>query len=70
MIAAGADPMALSRGIHKAVEAVSKAVLAMATKIEIRATTINSSINVKPGADPARRKRCFFMRCSGSRGRR
>jgi len=31
MIAAGADPMALSRGIHKAVEAVSKAVLAMAT---------------------------------------
>ncbi|MCE2726838.1 MAG: chaperonin GroEL, partial [Planctomycetaceae bacterium] len=33
MIAAGADPMALSRGIHKAVEAVSKAVLAMATPI-------------------------------------
>ena len=34
MIAAGADPMALSRGIHKAVEAVNKAVLAMATKID------------------------------------
>ena len=33
MIAAGADPMALSRGIHKAVEAISKAVLAMATPI-------------------------------------
>ena len=33
MIAAGADPMALSRGIHKAVEAVGKAVLAMATPI-------------------------------------
>jgi len=33
MIAAGADPMALSRGIHKAVEAVSKSILAMATSI-------------------------------------
>jgi chaperonin GroEL len=33
MIAAGADPMALSRGIHKAVEAVSKSILAMATPI-------------------------------------
>ena len=33
MIAAGADAMALSRGIHKAVEAVSQAVLAMATPI-------------------------------------
>ena len=33
MIAAGADPMALSRGIHRAVEAVSKAILAMATPI-------------------------------------
>jgi chaperonin GroEL len=30
---AGADPLALSRGIHKAVEAISKAVLAMATPI-------------------------------------
>jgi chaperonin GroEL len=34
MIAAGADPMALARGIHKAVEAVSKSVLGMATKID------------------------------------
>ena len=34
MIAAGADPMALSRGIHKAVDAVSKAVPGMATKID------------------------------------
>ncbi len=34
MIAAGADPMALARGIHKAVEAVSKSVLAMSTKID------------------------------------
>ena len=33
MIAAGADPMALSRGIHKAVEAVSKSILSMATPI-------------------------------------
>ena len=33
MIAAGADPMALSRGIHKAVAAVSKAIVAMATPI-------------------------------------
>jgi len=33
MIAAGADPMALSRGIHKAVAAVSKSILAMATPI-------------------------------------
>ncbi len=33
MIAAGADPMALSRGIRKAVEAVSKAISAMATPI-------------------------------------
>ncbi len=33
MIASGADPMALSRGIHQAVEAVSKAILAMATPI-------------------------------------
>ncbi|NBW95814.1 MAG: chaperonin GroEL [Planctomycetia bacterium] len=33
MIAAGADPMALSRGIHHAVEAVSKAILSMATPI-------------------------------------
>ncbi len=34
MIAAGADPMALSRGIHKAVEAIGKSVLASATKID------------------------------------
>ena len=33
MIAAGADPMALSRGIHKAVAAVTKAIMAMATPI-------------------------------------
>jgi chaperonin GroEL len=33
MIAAGADPMALSRGIHRAVEAVSKSILSMATPI-------------------------------------
>ena len=33
MIAAGADPMALSRGIHKAVNAVSKAIIDMATPI-------------------------------------
>jgi len=33
MIAAGADAMALGRGIHKAVEAVSQSVLAMATPI-------------------------------------
>ena len=33
MIAAGADPMALARGIHKAVEAVSKAIVASATPI-------------------------------------
>ena len=33
MIAAGADPMALARGIHRAVEAVSKSILAMATPI-------------------------------------
>jgi chaperonin GroEL len=33
MIAAGADPMALSRGIHKAVAAVSEAILAQATPI-------------------------------------
>ena len=33
MIAAGADAMALSRGIHKAVEAVSQSVLALATPI-------------------------------------
>ncbi|MGC4005471.1 MAG: chaperonin GroEL [Pirellulales bacterium] len=33
MIAAGFDPMALSRGINKAVDAVSDAVLKMATKI-------------------------------------
>ena len=33
MIAAGADPMALSRGIHKAVEGISKAILSMATGI-------------------------------------
>ena len=34
MIAAGADPMALSRGIQKAVEAVGEAVLKQATKID------------------------------------
>jgi chaperonin GroEL len=33
MIAAGADPMALSRGIHRAVQAVSKSILSMATPI-------------------------------------
>ncbi len=33
MIAAGADAMALSRGIHKAVEAVSKSILSLATPI-------------------------------------
>jgi chaperonin GroEL len=33
MIAAGADPMALSRGIHKAVGAVDEAILKMATPI-------------------------------------
>ncbi|MEI6255152.1 MAG: chaperonin GroEL [Planctomycetota bacterium] len=33
MIAAGADPMGLARGIHQAVEAVSKSILAMATPI-------------------------------------
>jgi chaperonin GroEL len=33
MIAAGADPMALSRGIHKAVQAVGDAILAQATPI-------------------------------------
>lgn len=33
MIAAGADPMALSRGIHKAVKAVGDAILAQATPI-------------------------------------
>jgi len=33
MIAAGADPMALARGIHRAVEAVAKSILAMATPI-------------------------------------
>ena len=33
MIAAGADPMALARGIHRAVEVVSKSILAMATPI-------------------------------------
>nr|MCS5618129.1 chaperonin GroEL [Pirellulales bacterium] len=36
MIAAGADPMALARGIHKAVEAVSGSVLSMATKIDAK----------------------------------
>jgi len=33
MIAAGADPMALARGIHRAVQAVSKSILSMATPI-------------------------------------
>jgi chaperonin GroEL len=33
MIAAGADAMALARGIHKAVEAVSKEILGLATSI-------------------------------------
>ena len=36
MIAAGGDPMALSRGIAKAVEAVSEAVLKMATPIDAK----------------------------------
>ena len=36
MIAAGADPMALARGIHKAVEAVGASVLSMATKIDAK----------------------------------
>src|SRR5687768_18047028 len=36
MIAAGADAMALSRGIHKAVEAVSEAVGKMAEPVEVK----------------------------------
>ena len=36
MIAAGGDPMALSRGIGKAAQAVSAAVLKMAEKIEVK----------------------------------
>ena len=36
MLAAGADPMALSRGIHKAVEAVGAAILKMADPIEVK----------------------------------
>ena len=36
MLAAGADPMALSRGIHKAVEAVGAAVLKAADPIEVK----------------------------------
>src|ERR1700754_892482 len=36
MIAAGADPMALSRGINKAVEAVKEAVSKMADPVDIK----------------------------------
>ncbi len=36
MIAAGADPMALSRGIGKAAQAVSAAVLKMAEKVDVK----------------------------------
>jgi chaperonin GroEL len=35
MIAAGADPMALGRGIHKAVEAVNEAITKQAEKVEV-----------------------------------
>src|SRR5437762_4706214 len=36
MISAGADPMALSRGIHKATQAVSDAILKLATPIDAK----------------------------------
>ena len=36
MIAAGADPMALSRGIHKAVDAVSEAITKQAETIDVK----------------------------------
>src|SRR3972149_4570908 len=35
MISAGADPMALGRGIHKAVEAVNEAITKQAEKVEV-----------------------------------
>ncbi len=54
MISAGADPMALSRGIHKASEVVSEAVLKMAQKVDEKSKKeIQQVATIAGNNDPA-----------------